>query len=232
MGRFGIKNSWHEALVEWPVLVNFSLPAFLTTMISGPVYWGCNALLANQPDGYNELGIIAAANQWGSAVAFLPGLITVAAFPVLSERFGATDSVAISRIMNGMIKLTALVLLPLIIMIGLLSPLIMRGYGETFEKGYLTLILTLLAVVPQTIVAPCWYVLMAGNRMWICFLMNCGWSVITLIATFYLLPCGSAGVAGARLISFVVHGCWIYGYIVWVSNKEMKHKQIKVMAIT
>ena len=232
MGRFGIRNTWREAWSEWPVLVSFSLPAFLTTMIAGPVYWGCNALLANQPDGYNELGVFNAANQWGAAAAFLPGLLTTAALPVLSERFGAKDSAGNLRIMKGMMRLTALVLIPLVIVLSLLSPLIMRGYGEAFEKGYLTLILTVAAVVPQAITAPCWFAIMASNRMWVCFVMNCGWSALLLIGTLCLVRHGAVGVAGARLIAFAIHGCWIYAYIVWAGSQVMIKKHDAAAEIT
>lgn len=220
MDRFGIRNMWREAWSEWPVLVSFSLPAFLTTMMAGPVYWGCSALLANQPDGYNELGIFNAANQWGAVAAFLPGLLTTAVLPVLSERFGAKDSAGNLRIMKGMMRLTALVLIPLVIVLSLLSPLIMRGYGEAFEKGYLTLILTVAAVVPQAITTPCWLAIMASNRMWVCFVMNCGWSIILLVGTLCLIGFGATGVAGARLIAFLIHGCWIYGFVVWYNGKS------------
>jgi len=203
------------------VLVSFSLPAFLTTMIAGPVYWGCNALLANQPDGYNELGVFNAANQWYAAVAFLPGLLTTAALPVLSERYGAKDSAGNARIMKGLMWLTAAVVLPLVVALSLLSAVIMRGYGEAFEKGYLTLILSVATAGAQTITTPCWYVIMASGRMWVCFVMNCGWSALLLIGTLCLIRHGAAGVAAARLIAFVIHGCWMYAYVVWAGDRLM-----------
>ena len=221
MRRFGIRNGWREAWSEWPVLVSFSLPAFLTTMIAGPVFWGCNALLANQPNGYNELGVFNAANQWYAAVAFLPGLLTTAALPVLSERYGAKDSAGNARIMKGLMRLTAIVVIPLVMVLSLLSVVIMRGYGEAFEKGYLTLILSVAAAGAQCMTVPCWYVIMASSRMWVCFVMNCGWSAVLLIGTLCLIRHGAVGVAGARLIAFVIHGCWMYAYVVWAGSRLM-----------
>lgn len=221
MGRFGIQNGWREAWSEWPVLVSFSLPAFLTTLVAGPVYWACNALLANQTHGYEELGIINAASQWYAAVLFLPGLLTTAALPVLSERYGAQDSAGNSRIMKGMMKMTTLVVAPILIVLCLLSPTIMRGYGDTFERGHLALILSVLAAGAQAITVPCWYVIMASDRMWVCFVMNCGWSALLLISTLCLLSHGAVGVAGARLIAFTIHGCWIYAYVAWADKRSL-----------
>ncbi|MGI6391841.1 MAG: oligosaccharide flippase family protein [Kiritimatiellia bacterium] len=213
MRRFGVRNWWREAWVEWPILISFSLPAFLTTIISGPVFWACNAFLANQSNGYNELGILNAANQWGVAVAFFPGVLMTAVLPVLSEQAGVRDVDGNVRIVKRMMRVTALILIPLALVLCMLSPLIMRGYGKTFAPGYTTLILSVAAVVPQAITTPCWYAMMANGRMWACFILNCGWSVLLLTGTFLLARYGAVGVAGARLIAFVIHGCWIYAYV-------------------
>jgi O-antigen/teichoic acid export membrane protein len=191
MRRFGVQNWWREAWAEWPVLVGFSLPAFLTTVISGPVFWACNAFLANQSNGYDELGILNAANQWGSAAAFLPGVLLTAVLPVLSERVGVKDVAGNMRIMKRMMQVIALALIPLALMLCALSPLIMRGYGKTFVSGYMVLILVVMAVVPQAITTPCWYAMMANGRMWACFILNCGWSILLLTGTFLLARYGA-----------------------------------------
>jgi len=222
MERLGIRNWWRTAWKEWPILVSFSLPAVLTTMTAGPVYWACNALLANQPNGYNELGIFNAANQWYAAVGFLPGLITTAALPVFSERFGINNVLGNYRIMKGMMTMTALVVIPLLIILSFLSPLIMRGYGEAFKSGYLTLILSISGAGVQAVTVPCWYVIMASGRMWACFFMNAGWSALLLMGTLFLVRHGAVGFAGARLIAFLIHGCWIYAYVVWMGKQMVK----------
>jgi len=59
---------------EWSVLWRFSLPAALSGALVGPVNWACGALLVNQPDGYGEMGIYSAANQWRFAILFIPGM--------------------------------------------------------------------------------------------------------------------------------------------------------------
>lgn len=219
MARFDIRNEWRQAWSEWRVLLGFSLPAFLTTMIAGPVYWTCNALLANQPNGYNELGVFNAANQWYAAIGFIPGVLTTAALPIFSERFGAKDCAGNFGIMKVLMKLTALVVIPLCICLSLAANVILRGYGAAFGDRPWVLIFSVAAASAQCITVPCWYVIMASGRMWTCFVMNFGWSVILLAGTLCLIRFGATGVAGARLIAFLIHGCWIYGFVVWYSGK-------------
>ena len=219
MVRFGIRSWWREAWSEWPVLVKFSLPAFLTTIIAGPVGWIANAMLANQANGYGELGVLNATNQWYAAVAFLPGLLTTAALPVFSERYGANDSLSNFRIMKRMMAMTSIVLLPLLVGVCLVSKLIMRGYGETFESGYRVLIWSVLTVAPQAIAAPCWYVIMASGRMWVCFIMNMGYSIAFLVFIRFFLSYGAEGVAFSRLMAFGVHACWVFMFV-YITNKQ------------
>ena len=222
MARFGIRNWWRDAWSEWPVLVKFSLPAFLITMVAGPVTWAGNAILANQPNGYGELGVLNATTQWYAAVAFLPSLITTAALPVFAERYRANDSSSSLRIMKRMMGMTALAVIPLLIVLSLFSKMIMQAYGTGFESGYRVLILSILTAGVHAIVTPCWYFLMASGRMWVCLLMNMGWGVIFLVALLALVKFGAEGVAGTRLMAYVLHGLAIALYVLFFVRKEVK----------
>ncbi len=77
------------------------------------------------------------------------------------------------------------------------------------------------AVVPQAMTIPCRYVMTADGQMWACFILNCGWSILLLTGTFLLARYGAIGVAGARLIAFMIHGCWIYAYVIRSSGMKV-----------
>jgi O-antigen/teichoic acid export membrane protein len=213
MWRFGVQNWWREAWAEWPVLVGFSLPAFLTTMIAGPVFWACNALLANQTNGYAELGIYNAANQWYAAVSFLPNLLTTAALPVLSERYGVNDWHGSAKIVRALVRLTICVAVPIVMILCLLSPLIMRGYGDTFVTGRMVLVLAVATAGIHVVVTPYWFFIMASGKMWTCFIMNLGCSLVTLVISVLVIRHGAVGLASARLVAYVLHAVWIVVYV-------------------
>jgi hypothetical protein len=63
---------YRESRRELPVLWKFSLPALLSGALVAPVYWICSAILVNRPNGYAEMGVFNAANQWYGALLFLP----------------------------------------------------------------------------------------------------------------------------------------------------------------
>src|SRR5262249_40779474 len=77
---------------ELPVLFAFSLPTALSACLWVPVYWICNAILVNQPDGYAEMAIFNAANQWWSIILFLPGMFAPATVPVMASIQGESGS--------------------------------------------------------------------------------------------------------------------------------------------
>jgi len=43
-----------------------------------------------------------------------------------------------------------------------------------------------------------------------------------LMGTLFLVRHGAVGFAGARLIAFLIHGCWIYAYVVWMGKQMVK----------
>ncbi len=61
--------------LEMPILWQFALPAFLASVLVGPVSWIASAILVNQPDGLVQVARFNAANQWRQAVLFVPTVI-------------------------------------------------------------------------------------------------------------------------------------------------------------
>ena len=213
MRRFGIQVNWGKSLDEWRILRQFSIPAFLGTAMVAPVFWVCTAMLANQPNGYDELGIFNAANQWYTAVLFLPGVLGTAILPVLSERHGAGDTLATLRVMKGMMKLTAVIVVPIVVIVCLFSKMIMAGYGASFVSGHWTLALTAVTAGLLAVVAPVGQVIAASGRMWTGFLMNAGWAFILIAGSATMSHWGANGIAGGRLLAYGVHTIWVSVFV-------------------
>jgi O-antigen/teichoic acid export membrane protein len=79
--RYAVPLSFVNCTSDLPVLWKFSLPAVLAGVMVGPVRWACGALLANQPDGYGEIGIFSAALVFQNMLLFASGMINA---PLLS----------------------------------------------------------------------------------------------------------------------------------------------------
>jgi len=177
-----------------------------------PVTWLCNAMLVNEPNGYSEMGLFNAANQWFGALMLLPAIMAQATVPMLSERFGDGDLVRSRKLLAYCIKVNAFVVIPIAVVGSLASPYIMRLYGEGFASAWPTLVLVLLTAALFAILTPVGNIIAASNRMWMGLVMNFGWAVVFITSTFALASYGARGLAGARLIAYLVHAIWTFGF--------------------
>ena len=211
--RFQLRLCWQDAMQEWRILLHFSLPTFLSGISVGPVIWGCSALLANQPAGYVELGVYSAANQWQQAIQFLPGLLGTALLPVLAEKYGRGDWQGSLSVMWKMVKMVAWIALPLAGLISVLSPWIMRGYGESFVAGSGALVLSAITAALLATMTPVGSLITASGCMWVGFWMNMGWGVIMLATSWWMVRWGAEGLAAARLVAYLCHAGWTFGFV-------------------
>ena len=220
---FTLKNCSREMSVLW----RFSLPAVLAGSMVGPVNWICSALLVNQPDGYGEMGIFSAANQWYVILLFLPGLLSQVVLPVLSERLGQKETNQSIKTMVLAMKVNALLVLPIVLLASIASPYIMSLYGEGFRSGWPTLVVVLLTTGLVAIQTPVGQIIAASGKMWIGFAMNMGWALIFILGTLLLVDNGSLGLATARAIGYIFHSLWVYAFAIWLIRKRTEIGVVK-----
>ncbi|CAG0939263.1 Teichuronic acid biosynthesis protein TuaB [Candidatus Brocadiaceae bacterium] len=210
--RYGVPFTLRKCRSEFAILWKFSLPAVLSGAMVGPVNWICSALLVNQPDGYGEMGIFSAANQWYAILLFLPGLLGQVVLPVLSEKFGQKETRQSMKTMGLAIKVNALLVLPFVLLASIASPYIMNLYGDGFRSGWPTLVVVLLTTGLVAIQTPVGQFIAASGKMWIGFAMNSGWALTFVVSTLLLINLGSLGLATARVVGYIFHTIWVFGF--------------------
>lgn len=213
-----IKVTFKEAWSEWRVLVKYSLPAFLSTFTIGPVIWASNAFLANQPDGYGQLGIYNAAIQWDTFVRFFPALVGTAVLPVMSDMFGRGDKKGSINVMWKMMRITALIVVPLAIVIAIFSPIIIRAYGNSFIGGHRVIIIVVFTTVLFSISSHLGTFISAAGKMWMGFAINSAWGLSFLILSYYMVRWGAEGLAGAKFIAYFLHFLWSLMVCLYFNN--------------
>ena len=211
--RYSVPFTFKQCNREMPVLWKFSLPAVLGGALVGPVNWACGALLVNRPDGYGQMGLYSAANQWYAILLFLPEMLAGVVLPVLAEQFGQNDTKRSTKTLIFAIKMNALFVLPLVVLASITSPYIMNLYGESFSEGWPTLVVVLLTAGLLAIQTPVGQIIAASGRMWIGFAMNSGWALTFVVSTQLLLDHGSLGLASARLLAYVLHATWTFFFV-------------------
>lgn len=224
--RCKVPFTFRKCSIEWPILWKFSLPAVLGGSMVAPVNWICSALLVNQENGYGEMGIYSAANQWYAMLMFVPGLLGSVVLPVLSERLGQKDTYQSMKTMVLMIKANALIVLPIILLASIASPYIMRLYGGGFRDGWPTLVVVLLTTGLLSVQTPVGQVIAASGKMWTGLIMNMGWALVFILGTLLLVNKGSFGLAMARAISYIFHAIWVFSfafYLLSISKQRRSH---------
>jgi O-antigen/teichoic acid export membrane protein len=213
--EFGIscrfdRTAWNE----WPVLLKFALPSMLSGLMVVPVIWVTNTILANQPGGYGELGLFNAANQWRMLVIFLPGLLTSAMLPVLSETHGREDQTDFVRAVILNLRITWAIALPLTVLVITMNESLAALFGKQF-KGTAPIISVLMISVFLNVVNGAVGTALAGSgKMWTGTFMNFGWAFIMVGSSVILVPrLGGLGLAVAYLISYLAHTIWVMAYV-------------------
>jgi len=219
--RHGVPVTLRDCSREAPILWRFSLPAAMSGSLAGPANWICSALLVNRPEGYGEMGVYSAANQWFAMVMFLPYLLAQVVLPVLSERLGQKEMRQSIRTLTFAIKMNVLFVLPPVLLVSIVSQRVMNLYGEAFRSGWPTLIVVLLTAGLVAVQTPVGQIIAASGKMWIGFAMNGGWAIIFVVSTVLLVDLGSLGLATSRAVAYVFHTIWVFAFVAWLTRKRV-----------
>jgi O-antigen/teichoic acid export membrane protein len=213
-------GTWGEHSVLW----KFSLPAFLGGAVVTPASWACNALLVNRPKGYAEMGLFAAADQWRTAILFLPGVVSRVVLPILSSYSGesADEPSRFSNTLEAGYSVGVLVAFPLVAALSFGANLLTTAYGADFAGMRYPLAGVLYAAGIVAIVQPTGLSMQAKGAMWLTFTYNLGWGVL-LVGSFHfaLSKFGAWGLGLAYACSYFILTAafnWYFckaGYFPW-----------------
>lgn len=186
---------------EWKILSGYSLPSLLANLVATPVLWLCMTMLANQPDGYAQLGIYNAAYQWHGPMIFIPMAVTSASLPMLVQQWESGDARQFRKVMLGVVGLTLAIAIPPVVLVSVFSPWVMSFYGLGFREGWFILVLILTAAPLHALAKVASAALIGMNRAWTIFNLNICWGLVLYALSAILIP--DYGVYGMA-ISFVV----------------------------
>lgn len=217
---FLLSGCWQQR----SVLGYFAIPAVFSSLMVAPVNWACGAMLVNQPGGYAQMGIFNAANQWFSALLFLPVALAQPLLPILSERLGSDDQLISARVMKASMVLNAAIAVPIALVGSLLSPWIMGLYGAGYSSSWLVLVVVLATALLVSLQTPVGQIINASGKMWTAFLMNFGWGIAFMSCTWLSLSGGALGLAGARGIAYIIHSTWAFAFAYVLLTRKFPHQ--------
>jgi O-antigen/teichoic acid export membrane protein len=212
-------GSWKEKVVLW----KFSAPAFLASAVVTPIAWICNTMLVNQPNGYAEMGLFSAANQWRNIILFLPGIISRVLLPILSShsRESASEASRFSNSLAAGFSAGVAVAFPLVTLLNFASTLIAGAYGKDFAAMIWPLAGLSYTGGVLAIGTPVGLAVQAKGAMWLGFVSNLYWAVLLLGFFHFFFVHGAWGLANAWASSYFLlnaSALWFFckaGYYPW-----------------
>ena len=176
-------------------LFGFSFPTFLNSILFGPVVLVAMSIVAHHFNGHEQVGIYNAAYQWFSFVIFIPGVFTVGALPILSEQINKGNVKQAEKLVKDKIKFILILLSPIVLFLMLMSPFIMKLYGDSYEDSWLVLLVLMIAVLvalPQGLMGN--YII-SNDKVWNWFVTSVAWALTFLSVTYYFVDYGALGIA-------------------------------------
>lgn len=194
--------TWSRA--ELSVLPQYAMPALLNAVIWLPPIWLTNYLLTRQPNGYAELGLFGAANQWFLALNFLPLMAGRATFPIMASLAGASSQSKSRDLLRRGVQVASLsVLLPAVVLIAL-SPQVMLIYGDDFAQGWPVMAIMCITAVIASSNGTIQSFMIAHSRPWITANVNVVWAATLMLVAQILTTTHHA--LGLALAYMVAHG--------------------------
>jgi O-antigen/teichoic acid export membrane protein len=212
--RAGVPITYRGARADLPILWSFSLPALLSALVVAPVMWLANAVLANQPGGYGELGLFNAANQWRLALMLLPSVLIRVALPLMASSVHPERSSEFGKTLVLTQSLTVAVVLPAGALLMFLADFIMGLYGPEFVHGAPVLIGVICSIMISSIGSAAGAAIEARGKMWRGLALNLSWGLVLIaIVWFSVGDYGARALAFGSAIAYLVLSLWGFLYV-------------------
>lgn len=209
---------------EWPIIWRFSVPSFVSGLLLMPVVWFTNALLVNQPNGYAELGLFNAANQWRQLIIFIPQILSTVMLPMLSEAFGDHKKESFMQALRVNLVITWVISLPMTTLIIAIRNPLSELFGKNFAGMEILIIILMTTAFLNILNAVIGTALAGSGRMWLGTMMNLLWAIVLILSAYSLVPLyGGLGLACAYLIAYCLHTCWVMVY----ADMYLAHRLIR-----
>jgi O-antigen/teichoic acid export membrane protein len=213
MRRHGLGVRLSLPRAELTLLWRFSLPSVLTMALWTLGTWSASVLLVRQPNGMAEMGLFAAANQWFSALMFVPGVLTQILLPTYAERLAGDRPIEAGTLALRSAYLVMLCIGPILALLMPFSTFISGLYGAEFASGGEVFAVAFLAAGVMAPYGPLTNYLVARHRMWTRFAISLLWTAVLLAGAVILVEWGAIGIACATLVAYITRAMVTYVYV-------------------
>jgi O-antigen/teichoic acid export membrane protein len=183
---------------EWRVLVSFSLPALLSSLLTAALNWFCTILLLHQcMDAEAQVAVLSVANQWRAVLLFLPTMLVQVALPIMSQQ-GKQDvkDPVVGQVYELTNCSTLLAILPASVIVMFLAEVVLALYGAEFRGQEVVLVGMLANVMVISTGTALSSTLQARGLAWTGFWINVAYTAVMLAVYYQFVPTQGAAAFG------------------------------------
>lgn len=196
---YDYKDSWKEKSILW----KFTFPTLLSSLITGTVTWGTNAILVNQPNGYASLGIYNATLKIKQLPEMFLGMLMAPLLPILSEYYAKKAKDGYIKTLNYAFSISCIIVVPISLIQIAFPYLTLLPFGKEFEGDQLIVQWLMFQAVLVGLFYPFSSIIASMGRMWFGFIFNLLNGFLLLGLSFLLIPKYNAvGLASSIAISY------------------------------
>lgn len=218
----GISIRYDHISQEKQILWDLTIPAIASGTLPVFVFWIARAILVQYPDGYAQLGVFTAAEQWLAVLALVPGQISNVSLPILSNIYATKDRIRFRKAILVTTTLPVVIASVFALLLIVVANSVSALYGETFGGLSSVLIVVCLVGVLRVLGGAIGTLYATINRMWISFGVNTLWGIVLIAATVILAAQGALGLAYANLIAYSLHGVLGLGVFYWFGIRSWR----------
>ena len=198
--QYSIHRDFRNVNREFGIMWRFALPSMLSNVMIGPVIWMGNTFITTTANGYFELGIFNAANQWRTVLIFLPTAVGRVILPLIVANKGNFRLEQINILFGWMI--VNIIAIPILAAPELIAWLYGSEYsGQALNVSLLMVVLICCILSYKEGIARN---LVSNNLMWWGFLSNALWGVTFLGLLWGIRSWGAIGISVSYLVAYFV----------------------------
>ncbi len=148
------------------MVLGFSLPSMLASLLLGGMLWWGSFLLSRAPAGFADVALVNTGLQWRGPVLLLAASLGSVAVPVFSRLDSDSDIGARKRFKHRMLWVNGAAATLVAALIVALSSQLLGLYGEAFKEGRTEFAILVATTVPLVVANVYMQELLGAGRLW------------------------------------------------------------------
>ncbi|NLO91373.1 MAG: oligosaccharide flippase family protein [Elusimicrobia bacterium] len=202
-----------DLFCELKLLLSFSLPNWLCSMVASLSNMWTSLMLSRSHNGFSQMGVFSAANQFFLILNFIPTIMWQVALPMLSGVAGRRDFVKLRQSYRKLIVINLVMILLLLCVFVPGGGAVMRWLGKDFSGQTPTLVATMATVLVYATASTSWQIMIILEKMWTSLLFVFIYGLVYVGTFVWLQDMGAYGLALARLTAY---GSYAFVNVVYV----------------